>query len=144
MKFKVSWQFQEIRLSQDCVSCHERMSFLFVRFICRDTSSTKKTLFSFCRCIPIWWKCDGQRDCRDGSDEPPTCPHRYCPVGQFQCNDGNCTTPHFLCNTQPDCHDRSDEDPVLCGTLPVIILSEFCQYKLCKQNTLLSLSLSHG
>jgi len=32
MKFKVSWQFQEIRLSQDCVSCHERMSFfcLFV------------------------------------------------------------------------------------------------------------------
>eukprot|EP00076_Gallus_gallus_P042851 XP_025008389.1 low-density lipoprotein receptor-related protein 2 isoform X8 [Gallus gallus] len=75
------------------------------QFLCADTE----------RCIPIWWKCDGQRDCRDGSDEPPTCPHRYCPVGQFQCNDGNCTSPHFLCNTQPDCHDRSDEDPVLCA-----------------------------
>ncbi|NWR88915.1 LRP2 protein, partial [Furnarius figulus] len=75
------------------------------QFLCADTE----------RCIPIWWKCDGQRDCRDGSDEPPTCPHRYCPVGQFQCNDGNCTSSHFLCNTQPDCHDRSDEDPVLCA-----------------------------
>ncbi|KAM9189054.1 LOW QUALITY PROTEIN: low-density lipoprotein receptor-related protein 2 [Mergus octosetaceus] len=75
------------------------------QFLCADTE----------RCIPIWWKCDGQRDCRDGSDEPPTCPHRYCPVGQFQCNDGNCTSPHFLCNTQSDCHDRSDEDPVLCA-----------------------------
>ncbi|NWU34611.1 LRP2 protein, partial [Hylia prasina] len=75
------------------------------QFLCADTE----------RCIPIWWKCDGQRDCRDGSDEPPTCPHRYCPVGQFQCNDGNCTSSHFLCNSQPDCHDRSDEDPVLCA-----------------------------
>ncbi|XP_025940300.1 low-density lipoprotein receptor-related protein 2 [Apteryx rowi] len=75
------------------------------QFLCADTE----------RCIPIWWKCDGQRDCRDGSDEPPTCPHRYCPVGQFQCNDGNCTSSHFLCNTRPDCPDRSDEDPVLCA-----------------------------
>ncbi|XP_014344907.1 low-density lipoprotein receptor-related protein 2a [Latimeria chalumnae] len=66
------------------------------------------------RCIPIWWKCDGKRDCRDGSDEPPTCPHRYCRIGQFQCNDGNCTIPHLLCNTQQDCPDGSDEDTILC------------------------------
>lgn len=68
-------------------------------------------------CIPIWWKCDGQRDCRDGSDEPSTCPTRHCRLGQFQCNDGNCTSPHFLCNSNQDCHDGSDEDPVLCGWL---------------------------
>ncbi|KAL7385074.1 hypothetical protein ABVT39_014795 [Epinephelus coioides] len=68
------------------------------------------------RCIPIWWKCDGQRDCRDGSDEPSTCPARHCRLGQFQCNDGNCTSPHFLCNSNQDCHDGSDEDPVLCAT----------------------------
>uniref|UniRef100_UPI003D9CB815 low-density lipoprotein receptor-related protein 2a precursor n=1 Tax=Danio rerio TaxID=7955 RepID=UPI003D9CB815 len=68
------------------------------------------------RCIPIWWKCDGQRDCRDGSDEPSTCPVRHCRLGQFQCNDGNCTSPHFLCNSNQDCPDGSDEDTVLCAT----------------------------
>ncbi|XP_073701234.1 low-density lipoprotein receptor-related protein 2a [Garra rufa] len=68
------------------------------------------------RCIPIWWKCDGQRDCRDGSDEPSTCPVRHCRLGQFQCNDGNCTSPHFLCNSNQDCPDGSDEDAVLCAT----------------------------
>ncbi|XP_068936741.1 low-density lipoprotein receptor-related protein 2 isoform X2 [Petaurus breviceps papuanus] len=74
------------------------------QFLCGDTE----------RCIPIWWKCDGQRDCRDGSDEPSTCPPRYCQVGQFQCSDGNCTNPHFLCNTLRECPDGSDEDHVLC------------------------------
>ncbi|KAI4873047.1 hypothetical protein NFI96_006125 [Prochilodus magdalenae] len=68
------------------------------------------------RCIPIWWKCDGQHDCRDGSDEPSTCPLRHCRLGQFQCNDGNCTSPHFLCNSNRDCPDGSDEDNVLCAT----------------------------
>ncbi|PIO26838.1 hypothetical protein AB205_0046490, partial [Aquarana catesbeiana] len=75
------------------------------QFLCADSE----------RCIPIWWKCDGQRDCRDGSDEPSSCPHRYCPIGQFQCNDGNCTSTHFLCNIQQDCPDNSDEDQILCA-----------------------------
>ncbi|XP_059895450.1 LOW QUALITY PROTEIN: low-density lipoprotein receptor-related protein 2a [Gadus macrocephalus] len=68
------------------------------------------------RCVPIWWRCDGQRDCRDGSDEPSTCPGRHCRLGQFQCSDGNCTSSHYLCNTNQDCPDGSDEDPVLCAT----------------------------
>ncbi|XP_027721928.1 low-density lipoprotein receptor-related protein 2 isoform X3 [Vombatus ursinus] len=74
------------------------------QFLCGDSE----------RCIPIWWKCDGQRDCRDGSDEPSTCPQRYCQLGQFQCSDGNCTNPHFLCNALRECPDGSDEDHVLC------------------------------
>ncbi|XP_055493679.1 LOW QUALITY PROTEIN: low-density lipoprotein receptor-related protein 2a [Leucoraja erinacea] len=66
------------------------------------------------RCIPIWWKCDGQKDCRDGSDEPSTCPPHYCRLGQFQCTDGNCTSPSLLCNGYQDCADESDEDAALC------------------------------
>ncbi|KAI4544121.1 hypothetical protein MG293_004387 [Ovis ammon polii] len=65
-------------------------------------------------CIPIWWKCDGRRDCLDGSDEPVTCPQRFCALGMFQCTDGNCTSSHSLCNLRRDCPDGSDEDPVLC------------------------------
>nr|XP_023693317.1 low-density lipoprotein receptor-related protein 2 [Paramormyrops kingsleyae] len=79
-------------------------------------SSTQYRCVDNERCIPISWKCDGQRDCRDGSDEPSTCPARHCRLGQFQCNDGNCTSHHFLCNAVRDCHDGSDEDPVLCAT----------------------------
>uniref|UniRef100_A0A8D1CWI3 Low-density lipoprotein receptor-related protein 2 n=1 Tax=Sus scrofa TaxID=9823 RepID=A0A8D1CWI3_PIG len=65
-------------------------------------------------CIPIWWKCDGQKDCLDGSDEPNTCPQRFCRLGQFQCSDGNCTSSNFICNARQDCPDGSDEDAVLC------------------------------
>ncbi|KAM9664148.1 low-density lipoprotein receptor-related protein 2 [Trichechus inunguis] len=74
------------------------------QFLCADSE----------RCIPIWWKCDGQRDCADGSDEPALCPPRYCRLGQFQCSDGNCTSSHFLCNSHQDCPDGSDEDRILC------------------------------
>uniref|UniRef100_A0A3Q1G878 EGF-like domain-containing protein n=1 Tax=Acanthochromis polyacanthus TaxID=80966 RepID=A0A3Q1G878_9TELE len=61
-------------------------------------------------CVPIWWKCDGQSDCGDGSDEPQTCPPRLCPIGQFQCQDGNCIFPGFICDNEPHCPDKSDED----------------------------------
>lgn len=68
------------------------------------------------RCVPIWWKCDGQSDCSDGSDEPQTCPPRLCPIGQFQCMDGSCTYPGFICDNHADCPDNSDEDAALCST----------------------------
>ncbi|XP_037704852.1 low-density lipoprotein receptor-related protein 2 isoform X2 [Choloepus didactylus] len=74
------------------------------QFLCADNE----------KCIPIWWKCDGQRDCADGSDEPSLCPLRYCQLGQFQCTDGNCTSSYSLCNTRRDCPDGSDEDQILC------------------------------
>uniref|UniRef100_A0A8C0TXJ2 Low-density lipoprotein receptor-related protein 2 n=1 Tax=Canis lupus familiaris TaxID=9615 RepID=A0A8C0TXJ2_CANLF len=77
-------------------------------------SSTQFLCANSEKCIPIWWKCDGQRDCSDGSDEPVLCPQRYCRLGQFQCKDGNCTSSHFLCNAHQDCPDGSDEDQILC------------------------------
>ncbi|XP_041374759.1 low-density lipoprotein receptor-related protein 2-like [Gigantopelta aegis] len=61
------------------------------------------------RCIPLLWKCDGERDCLDGKDEPEDCPKSSCPMGQFQCKNRNCTYSFRVCDLVDDCGDGSDE-----------------------------------
>ena len=62
------------------------------------------------KCIPFYWKCDGSKDCLDGSDEPDSCPQRVCAEGQFQCRNNNCTLVTAICDGKNDCGDMSDEE----------------------------------
>ncbi|GAB6028318.1 hypothetical protein CHUAL_002491 [Chamberlinius hualienensis] len=61
------------------------------------------------RCIPLAWMCDGDKDCKDGSDEPESCASRHCHSGLFQCKNDNCTSPVNVCDGYDDCGDKSDE-----------------------------------
>uniref|UniRef100_A0A8C6U7I4 EGF-like domain-containing protein n=1 Tax=Neogobius melanostomus TaxID=47308 RepID=A0A8C6U7I4_9GOBI len=59
-------------------------------------------------CVRLNWKCDGDPDCKDKSDEID-CPLLTCRPDEFQCGDGSCIHGTKQCNKVHDCLDHSDE-----------------------------------
>ncbi|XP_077161267.1 sortilin-related receptor isoform X2 [Paroedura picta] len=63
------------------------------------------------KCVPNWKRCDGSRDCQDGTDEQncPTHSTLTCPSG-LKCEDGeSCFKVAERCDGFLDCSDSSDE-----------------------------------
>jgi hypothetical protein len=61
------------------------------------------------QCIPLKWRCDGYKDCKDRTDEE-NCTRTVCPGGKFQCPaDKECIDEEKVCDDKRDCSDGADE-----------------------------------
>lgn len=68
-------------------------------------------------CISVDGKCNGIRDCDDGSDETARlCKAMTCTEKQFKCDYGACVPLNAVCNGKVECWDETDENPELCET----------------------------
>lgn len=63
------------------------------------------------QCVPVAWKCDGEVDCQDSSDETAcvgTSPKCHAP--SISCdNNTRCISPEVFCDGYEHCNDGSDE-----------------------------------
>jgi hypothetical protein len=96
-----------------------RILYIMSSFIEKVCTSDEFKCDDKSRCIDIKWKCDGDFDCGDHTDETSNCTHSHThseepevcnPTSEFKClTSGECIHKSWQCDGDPDCTDSSDE-----------------------------------
>ena len=84
---------------------------------CAQEDGSDGFLCSSGECISPDWKCDGGKDCNDGSDETTDVCGANCENvsdGGFACANGQCVSASFKCNGMKNCEDGTDENTEIC------------------------------
>lgn len=86
------------------------------------------------QCVPQAWRCDGETDCLDGSDEQLCA--TFCAPGQVSCLSGDqCVDHQQLCDGTAHCRDASDESVDNCGAL--LQMENLFKFTLCVHKCLI-------
>lgn len=101
-------------------------------FKCK-TSIRGTTGYGGGKCILQRFRCDGDNDCGNWSDEEG-CPTKIssCAATEFKCSDGTCIPGQWQCDREQDCD--SGEDEKNCESLPDISRTCASDEYTCKDN----------
>ncbi|CAG11574.1 unnamed protein product [Tetraodon nigroviridis] len=106
-KLKYPWS-----IHSDALTC--RTEFMLQNHLqAKNTCATTDFTCKNGQCVPARWRCDGEPECADGSDEADaTCSRQTCPPEKFDCGGSasKCVSLSWRCDGERDCENGADEE----------------------------------